>query len=131
MVILPEPKNCVSMMFMTRGEFVVNGKLVGILLDDDSIVVVVSDGERERLIVVDEVVGVESLFFVEGIKIVGVGEDENGEVIVEDVEIKTVETVDIAEDENVESVSDKVESVGDIFVDISIVGPEIVELAGV
>lgn len=130
MVILPEPKNCVSMLFMTRGEFVGNGKLVGILLDDDSIVFVVSDGERERIIVVEEV-GVESLIFVEGIKIVGVVEDEKGEVIVEDVEIKTVETVEIAEDENVESVSDKVESIGDIFVDISAEGLKIVELAGV
>ena len=130
MVILPEPKNCVSMLFMTRGEFVGNGKLVGILLDDDSIVFVVSDGEGERIIVVEEV-GVESLIFVEGIKIVGVVEDEKVEVIVEDVEIKTVETVEIAEDENVESVSDKVESVGDIFVDISAEGLKIVELAGV
>lgn len=130
MVILPEPKNCVSMLFMTRGEFVGNGKLVGILLDDDSIVFVVSDGERERIIVVEEV-GVESLIFVEGIKIVGVVEDEKVEVIVEDVEIKTVETVEIAEDENVESVSDKVESIGDIFVDISAEGLKIVELAGV
>ena len=130
MVILPEPKNCVSMLFMTRGEFVGNGKLVGILLDDDSIVFVVSDGERERIIVVEEV-GVESLIFVEGIKIVGVVEDEKVEVIVEDVEIKTVETVEIAEDENVESVSDKVESVGDIFVDISAEGLKIVELARV
>ena len=50
---------------------------------------------------------------------------------VEDVEIKTVETVEIAEDENIESVSDKVESVGDIFVDISAEGLKIVELAGV
>ena len=115
---------------MTRGEFVGNGKLVGILLDDDSIVFVVSDGEGERIIVVEEV-GVESLIFVEGIKIVGVVEDEKVEVIVEDVEIKTVETVEIAEDENVESVSDKVESVGDIFVDISAEGLKIVELAGV
>ena len=79
MVILPEPKNFVSMLFMTRGEFVGNGKLVGILLDDDSIVFVVSDGERERIIVVEEV-GVESLIFVEGIKIVGVVEDEKVEV---------------------------------------------------